>query len=55
MTLRAFGPPCSLPPDGVTILPAGKPPGPGPSGGGGGLEKHPGLAASAADLCFSAE
>jgi hypothetical protein len=51
MTRRAFGMPCSLPSDGVTTPPAGKPPGPGPSGG---HEKHPGLAANAADLCFSA-
>ena len=49
MTRRAFGKPCSLPSDGVTTAPAGQPPGPGPSGG---HEKHPGLAANAAGLCF---
>ena len=51
MTRRAFGMPCSWPSDGVITPPAGQPPGPGPSGG---HEKHPGLAANAADLCFSA-
>ncbi len=49
MTLRAFGRPCSLPSDGVTTPPAGKPPGPGPSGG---HEKHPGLAAARLTFVF---
>ena len=43
MTRRAFGMPCSWPSDGVSTPPAGKPLGPGPSGG---HEKHPGLAAT---------
>jgi type I restriction enzyme M protein len=51
MTRRAFGMPCSLSSDGVITPPAGKPPAPGPSRG---HKKHPGLAANAADLCFSA-
>ena len=49
MTLRAFGMPCSLPPDGVVTPPAGKPPGPGPSGG---HEKRPGLAATRLTFVF---
>ena len=49
MTLRAFGMPCSLPLDGVITPPAGKPPGPGPSGG---HEKHPGLAAARLTFVF---
>ena len=49
MTLRAFGMPCSLPPDGVITPPSGKPPGPGPSGG---HEKRPGLAASRLTFVF---
>ena len=49
MTRRAFGKPCSLPSDGVITPPAGKPPGPGPSGG---HEKHPGLAATRLTFVF---
>ena len=49
MTRRAFGMPCSLPSDGVITPPAGKPPGPGPSGG---HEKHPGLAAMRLTFVF---
>jgi len=49
MTLRASGMPCSLPPDGVTTPPSGKPHGPSPSGG---HEKRPGLAAARLTLVF---
>ncbi len=49
MTRRAFGMPCKWPSDDVTTPPEGQPPGLGPSGG---HEKHPGLAANAADFVF---
>ena len=49
MTRRAFGTPCSSPPDGVITPPCGEPPGPGPSGG---HEQRPGLAATRLTFVF---